>query len=71
MNRTLIVTSPTTYWAMPRENFELYTIFKHKNTLQIHRFIQNNNRNTHAAYTGKTHKNKCINNNAACNLTHN
>ena len=37
----------------------------------MHKFIQNNNKNTHATHTGKTHKNKRINNNATCNLTHN
>jgi hypothetical protein len=37
----------------------------------MHKFIQNNNKNTHATHTGITHKNKRIHNNATCNLTHN
>ena len=47
-----IVASPASdCWAMPHtEFFELYIIFKHTNTLQIHIFIQNSNRNTHASY---------------------
>ena len=44
---------------------------KHTNTMQIHKFIHNNNGNTYEVYIGKTHKNKRINNNVACNLTHN
>jgi hypothetical protein len=37
----------------------------------MHRFIQNNNKNTHVAHTGTTHKNKCIHNSVTCNLTQN
>jgi hypothetical protein len=39
--------------------------------MKMHRFIQNNNGNTHAAYTGKTYKNNCIIYDATQNLTHN
>jgi hypothetical protein len=39
--------------------------------MQMHRFIQNNNRNMHATYKGNTHENKCININATYELTHN
>jgi hypothetical protein len=56
---------------MPYKIFKMYTKLKHTKTMQMSIFIQNNNKNIHATHTGKTHKNKCINNNAACNLTHN
>jgi hypothetical protein len=52
---------------MPTKNLKFDTKLKNTNTLQIHRFIQNNNKNTHAKHTGKTHKNKHTNN----NTTHN
>jgi hypothetical protein len=65
------VASPSTNWGMPKKNSNFDTTLKHTNTLKIHGFIQNNNKNTHAAHTGKTHKNKCINNNTSHNLTHN
>ena len=65
------LTSLTSNWAMPHKIFKLYTKLKHIETLQMHRFIQNNNKNTHATHRGKTHKNKRISNNATCNLTHN
>jgi hypothetical protein len=56
---------------MPLKISNYDTNLNHKNTQQMHIFIQNNNRNTHATYTGKTHENKCININAAYELTHN
>jgi hypothetical protein len=42
-----------------------------KNTPQMHIFIENSNKNTHATYTRKSHKNKCININATYKLSHN
>jgi hypothetical protein len=42
---------------MPRKIFEQYTILKHTETPQMHILLQNNNKNTHATHTGKTHKN--------------
>jgi hypothetical protein len=67
-----IVSSPTTNWVMPLKILNSDTnLNDKKNTLQIHRFMQINNRNIHATYMGKTHENKCININATYKLTHN
>jgi hypothetical protein len=69
--RIALVASPATCWAMPHKISNSDTNLIHKNTLQMHRFIQNNNINIHAAYTGKTHENNCININTTHELTYN
>jgi hypothetical protein len=56
---------------MPLKILNSDTNLNHKNTLQMHRFIQNNNINMHATYMRKTHENKRININVARELTHN
>jgi hypothetical protein len=82
-----IVTSPTSNWAMPHKKFRTVCKLKHihietlaeiyiynlkqTNTFKCTDSYRNNNKNTHATHTGKTHKNKRINNNATCNLTQN
>ena len=56
---------------MPLKILKSDTNLNYKNTLPMHKFIQNNNINMYATYAVKTHEKKSKNINATPKLTHN